>query len=65
MISCIRPEVRLPLDQLVLRSDCCKKCTMFKPELKTGFILKPKPRPSPKSQARTRPEPEIYFWSAI
>jgi len=25
MPSCIRPEVRLPLDQRVLCSDCCKK----------------------------------------
>jgi len=25
MPSCIRPEVRLPLDQHVLCSDCCKK----------------------------------------
>jgi len=25
MPSCIRPEVRLPLDQRILWSDCCKK----------------------------------------
>jgi len=31
MPSCIRPEVRLPLDQRVLCSDCCKKRTMSRP----------------------------------
>jgi len=25
MSSCIRPEVRFPLDQRILCSDCCKK----------------------------------------
>jgi len=31
MPSCIRPEVRIPLDQRVLCSDCYKKCTMSSP----------------------------------
>jgi len=35
MPSCIRPEVRLSLDQRILCSDCCKKCTMSSP----GSIL--------------------------
>jgi len=26
--SCIRSEVRLPLDQRILCSDCCKKCRL-------------------------------------
>jgi len=29
MPGCIRPEVRLPLDQRVLYSDCCKKCRLL------------------------------------
>ena len=29
MTSCIRLEVRLPLDQRVLCSDCCKKCRLL------------------------------------
>ena len=28
MPSCIRPEVRLTLDQCILCSDCCEKCIM-------------------------------------
>ena len=31
MPSCVRPEVRLPLDQRVLCSDCRKKCSMSRP----------------------------------
>jgi len=31
MPSYIRPEVRFPLDQHVLCSDCCKKCAMSSP----------------------------------
>jgi len=31
MPSCKRPEVRLPLDQHVLCSDCCKKCITSRP----------------------------------
>jgi len=31
MPSCIRPKVRLPLDQRILWRDCCKKCTMSSP----------------------------------
>jgi len=27
----IRPEVRLPLDQRILCSDCCEKCIMVRP----------------------------------
>jgi len=26
--TCIRPEVRLPIDQRILRSDCCQKCLL-------------------------------------
>jgi len=29
MPSCMRPEIRLPLDQRVLCSDCCKKCGLL------------------------------------
>jgi len=29
MPSCIRPEVRFPLDQRILGSDCCKKCKLL------------------------------------
>ena len=29
MLSCIRPEVRFPLDQCILCSDCCKKCKLL------------------------------------
>jgi len=35
MPSCVRPEVRFPLDQRVLCSDCRKKCTMSR----TGSLL--------------------------
>jgi len=31
MPTCVRPEVRLPLDQRVLCSDCRKKCSMSRP----------------------------------
>jgi len=29
MPSCMRPKVILPLDQRILCSDCCKKCTVL------------------------------------
>ena len=49
MPSCIRPEVRLPLDQRILWRDCCKKCRLLRlaqvltcfPDNKTYPIIRP------------------------
>ena len=39
MPTCARPEVRIPLDQRVLCSDCRKKSSMSRPVVFSYFVL--------------------------